>query len=171
MEKLCMISLKDLYVLGYSSYAIDDKGFIERINDKHIFDKDIFDSNNFIPMKRIEENNEIKYVDMLTGKEFYPQVYDEEETKKLFSHVSNWKKVYEISKPFSTKDGSVRFIEGSIRNYDKKMINSGYKAKILGLRLQKIYLENSLLYKTKMNEQVRIRNLESKLKSINKLSK
>ena len=164
MEKLCMISLDDFYALGYSSYAVDDKEFIERINDKY----KIENSNNLITMKKIVENDKTKYVDMLTGKEFYPQTYDEEETRKMFPKIRNWKEVYNRTKPYSTKDGSIRFMESSVREYDKKLIE---KSKIFALRLQKIYLENSLLYKTKMSEQNRVRKLESKLKSINKLSK
>ena len=164
MEKLCMISLDDFYALGYSSYAVDDKEFIERINDKY----KIENSNNLIPMKKIVENDKTKYVDMLTGKEFYPQTYDEEETRKMFPKIRDWKEVYNRTKPFCTKDGSIRFMEGSVREYNKNMVE---KSKIFALRLQKIYLENSLLYKTKMSEQNRVRKLESKLKSINKLSK
>ena len=171
MEKICMINLKDIYALGYSSYSVDENNFIERINDKHKPDNIFKNSDYLIPMMKIEENNKVKYVELLTGKEFYPQVYTEEETRKLFPHISNWKKVYEITRPFESKDGSIRFMEGNIRYYEKNSIYTGNKAKLLALKLKKMYIENSLLYKIKMNEQERVKKIESKLKNIKKISR
>ena len=170
MEKMCMINLKDIYALGYSSYSIDKDNFIERINDKHKPDNIFKNSDYFIPMMRIEENNKVKYIELLTGKEFYPQTYLEEETKKLFPHISDWVKVYEITRPFESKDGSIRFMESSIRRYDKNSIKKNNN-KLLSLKLKKMYIENSLLYKIKMNEQEKIREFESKLKIIKKMSR
>ena len=170
MEKMCMINLKDIYALGYSSYSIDKDNFIERINDKHKPDNIFKNSDYFIPMMRIEENNKVKYIELLTGKEFYPQIYLEEETRKLFPHISNWVKVYEITRPFESKDGSIRFMESSIRRYDKNSIKKNNN-KLLSLKLKKMYIENSLLYKIKMNEQEKIREFESKLKIIKKMSR
>ena len=166
MEKLYMIDIKKFYALGYFDYVINNN-FIEVIDNKYK-EFDVFDKEFFVPMKRVEENGKVKYIELITGKEFYPQEYTEEELRKLFPNISNWKKVYSYTCPYQTKDGSVRFIEGTLRHYDKKEITD---TKLIELKLKKMYLENKILYKMKMKEQEKTRNLENKLKKIKEISR